>query len=229
MVLGGQSAIGPMHISVGLPNQDSLCFGAYRSGFSFVAVADGVGSCRYSQEGSQKAVQVIRDLCKRGPKWLEDANKGAYLQKYIVSKWERSIGGNLLDYATTINFVIVGKKCVWLGQIGDGLILAQMGEHFLVLEETNAVPPYTFALGGIGAAENFRLYALKPCKQMSVFLSSDGIGRVLNPFIFSEFLSYMRKMILKNPAQAQKELKEWFVSLDKLNQDDKTFGVLLCR
>lgn len=228
-VLGGHTLIGSSHVSLQRPNQDSLHFGSYNSGFCFVAVADGVGSCLYSQVGSRCAVRIIGQLCKRGPQWLNDARQSTRLRNYIISHWNRSVGEQMASYATTLNFVILGKNCMWVGQIGDGLVLVKTRHQFVLLEETTAQPPYTFALGGTGVAENFRLCVLKPCKQMSIFLCSDGVGRVLNSALFQKFLVYVRKLLFRNQSKGQKELKEWLFSLGKYNQDDKTFGVLLCR
>ena len=59
-VITGASVIGPAHIRQHMPNQDAFKYRNYGYG-CVMAVADGVGSDRYSHFGSKAVVQPVHE------------------------------------------------------------------------------------------------------------------------------------------------------------------------
>jgi serine/threonine protein phosphatase PrpC len=57
----GISQIGESHVKNGIQNQDAIAYNALDSSF-FIAVSDGLGSCKRSQIGSQIAVSLCNDI-----------------------------------------------------------------------------------------------------------------------------------------------------------------------
>ena len=119
------SETGAAHIEDDIPCQDSNAYICLAELNTLIAcVADGAGSARYSDQGSQVAVdafiQQVRDTIDSG-KTILDIARGAVdaSRNAILDKSE----GDLPLYATTL-LGLVASENEWVAvQIGDGAIL----------------------------------------------------------------------------------------------------------
>lgn len=130
LLAAGASVRGPSHQLDGAPNQDALCVSGSRGGWC-VAVADGLGSRPLSHIGSQKAVQLFRQLARQ--------RQGTPLGEVVPAlrdAWLAHFGDRYRAYETT---------CLWAkvdasgqgaaGQVGDGLLLVRNQGVFQVLTD----------------------------------------------------------------------------------------------
>ncbi len=95
-------------------------------GFSFAAVADGVGSAIHSEIGSKIAVEVLLRHCKP----ILQSNDKKQLLDVLKTGFERALqeieeiaknhNENLKEYDTTLTAVLFNGQDVIFGHIGDG-------------------------------------------------------------------------------------------------------------
>lgn len=127
-------------------NQKKLCVGglsekgvdkdinqdAHRIGISkdkelaYVIVADGLGSCKYSDQGAKKIAEIIEQwILTKLPQYsfLSD-NVANIMTKRIVEEWNCSYDMQEINqYDTTVHIAIYYKGGVLIGGIGDGMAL----------------------------------------------------------------------------------------------------------
>lgn len=132
MITYGFSLQGKSHIRKGVVCQDSHLVDQLENGWYLLAVADGVGSAKHSEEGSQIATTSTAQYC-RGHITSEmdstqvlDVLKGAYesafrqIEEHCASK-----NGRIEDYDTTLSVAIYTGSEVYLGHAGDGGIVVK--------------------------------------------------------------------------------------------------------
>lgn len=113
-----------------------------------MVIADGVSSAACSGEGAQAAVDVIRKLCERIMNDRHLLNDIDTIKVYVVKRWKEQIESDWDEYATTVNFAIYVDHTLLTGQIGDGLIVAEVDGNSLVLTESDEFySTETYALG----------------------------------------------------------------------------------
>lgn len=102
------------------------------NGWVIAAIADGLGSAKYSDIGAQTAVdtstQFLEENCKLIKQWNEKFLEATLLLSYYVTqktieKRANSDGNPLNDYDTTLSIIIYDGKRVAYGHSGDGGIL----------------------------------------------------------------------------------------------------------
>lgn len=125
-VTAAVSEAGGSHIEAGVPCQDS-CRVLVGSDVLIACTADGAGSSRYSDEGSQAAVdafvEVSAALLRRGhdPKKIVcDAFREA---RRAVSETGGSERRDKAEFATTLLGVVATRRRVAAAQIGDGAVI----------------------------------------------------------------------------------------------------------
>jgi serine/threonine protein phosphatase PrpC len=124
------SAVGSSHSSSGTGNQDAKKIGIAENGWVVAVIADGVGSCKYSDVASSIAVdtsvRVCLDEIKTGGEnvdLLMIINKAFTQAEREID--ERSLSENhpLSEYDTTLSLVIYDGKHITYGHSGDGGII----------------------------------------------------------------------------------------------------------
>lgn len=152
----GASAIGPLHVQLAMPCQDSFAFKIIDKDFAVVAVADGLGSALKADIGAEVAVDSA-------VKSVEEAIAATYgnmdiatLAKDAVSAARRALEEtagaekcSLRDLACTLLVAVTLKDAVAAVHIGDGAIVVDTdnGLHLVMgpgeSEYTNEVTPLT--------------------------------------------------------------------------------------
>ncbi len=141
------SHIGENHTLVGQDNQDNVAFEKLGD-LWYMVIADGVSSAACSGEGAQAAVDVTRRLCERIMDDRHLLNDIDAIKVYVVKNWKEQIESDWDEYATTVNFAIYVDHTLLTGQIGDGLIVAEVDGNSLVLTENDEFySTETYALG----------------------------------------------------------------------------------
>lgn len=213
---------GENHKKNGICNQDSYAFKVDNSGNYAFVVADGVGSCIFAKEGADKACEAVCDILSDCIDLSEDE-----IKQKIFLKWKSLIGKDWNDYGTTINFLYVYPERTVMGKIGDGAVIMKNGDNaFILSEETEFYTAETFAFGSSIYKHSFRVFSMHYDVTVPILLVllTDGIEKELNPEKRREFLDYIDSAI--NNKNFVVELKNWILSLNNKNGDDKT--IIIC-
>lgn len=161
--------IGENHTLSGQDNQDKVAFETFANSW-YMVIADGVSSAACAGEGAQVAVGVIRKLCKRISSNNCLLNDIDAIKAYVVKSWKEGVGSDWDEYATTVNFVIYVDHTLLIGQIGDGLIVADVNGNSLVLTEIDEFyTTQTYALGEFVKKRTFTIRAVEG-KNGSVYI-----------------------------------------------------------
>lgn len=135
---------GPYHIKKGIPCQDAYCIKETLEGVVIAAVADGLGSEKYSDIGAKVASNFVVSYCNRNykPEMTEDETvtllKMAYTKAYAqVEKIAFREGNDVDQYDCTLCTVIYDGKTLYYGQAGDsGLIVGSNdGGYYKITEQ----------------------------------------------------------------------------------------------
>ena len=137
---------GLSHKKSNVPCQDSSIVGEIETSWYIIAVADGVGSCKHSDEASKLAVNAVKSLIERGfpyngteedmlalirtaMHWAENA-----IENYVISK-----NGDMKDYHTTLAVALYDGIQVFYGNVGDSGIIAldEYGEYHILTKKQN--------------------------------------------------------------------------------------------
>lgn len=142
---------GGYHIQRQLSNQDHFAYTCKTEPQpeGFITIGDGLGSCQFSEEGSQHTTEEMRNFSV-DVNWDEEAFKRAlqdHISKKIRDELERLANAkpkqpsngkvSLSDFATTLLFVTATKNKLFCAQVGDGaLYLVRTAETQLLLAPT---------------------------------------------------------------------------------------------
>lgn len=220
MVLSEQ---GENHIKNGICNQDSYSFKIDNSGNYAFVVADGVSTCSFAKEGADKACEAVCNQLSNCSNLSDDE-----IKQKIFSEWKVLVEKNWDDYGTTVNFLYVHSERIVIGKIGDGAVIVKNGDNLSFLsEESEFYTTETFAFGNSIYKHTFKVTSIKRNTVLPILgvLLTDGIEKELNSEKIKEFSDYLEKCI-ENP-DFMVELKDWVLSLNNKNGDDKT--ILICK
>ncbi len=126
------SVMGTSHISQGRPCQDAHATVVTDDGHLIVAVADGAGSAKRAEEGSQFVVQcatkyLIERLADRKPQNIEQCEE-LIREAFVRARSgleEIAPGESLGDVATTLLLTVVTDRWLSTIQIGDGAVVCR--------------------------------------------------------------------------------------------------------
>ena len=218
----GVSQIGPLHIKNSIPNQDSYVVKKYSWGMVGV-VCDGLGSKKYSHIGSRALTKSIVQASK-----IFDFSKDIKLFEPLVhSLWAMNINPySKEETSTTLLFVIVKNKKVYIGRVGDGAI-AVFGKDSLLIEEnkdsfTNYTTPF-----GRETLIDWKIY--DESEVNNIVICSDGISEDIKrdkllDFFEKYLLNYKNVSSNKRTYEIKKWLENWPV---RGHTDDKTIVALI--
>jgi len=214
----GYSLIGKYHIENNMPNQDSFFYKVHNNLIS-AAVADGLGSRRYSHLGSFLLTKNVVKLSR-----LFYGNKILFEKKLkdIFIEGIKKLNVNMNDALSTLMFAIIKNGKIYIAKIGDGDIII-LGKDNFVIEENknfgNITNPYGY--------KNLNWYEFNEKEVDFIFLATDGISDdLLDKLGFAKaFKEYFEKLPkYKLLKESEKMLKNWNV---KGSVDDKTFVCLI--
>lgn len=218
------SRIGENHTLAGQDNQDKAVFEKLGDSW-YMVIADGVSSAACAREGAQAAVGVIRKLCERILDDKQLLNDIDAIKVYVVKSWKEQIGSDWNEFATTVNFAIYVDHTLLTGQIGDGLIVADVDGNSLILTENDEFySTETYALVAAVKKSTFTIRAVEGKNRIRVYMASDGIGKEINEASRIELIEYLDNMMMNEDAVIEDELDTWVIGLGKKNGDDKSIG-----
>ena len=220
MVLSVQ---GENHKKNGICNQDSYSFKVDDSGNYAFVVADGVSTCKFAKQGADKACETVYNMLSACAKLSEEE-----IKQTVFSEWKKLVGKSWNDYGTTINFLYGYSDRLVMGKVGDGAVLVKNGKNTSFLhEEADFYTSETFALGESIPKEQFKIISTRYEKLLPllIILMTDGIEKELNFEKIEDFVDYI-DLAIENPNFVV-ELKDWVLSLNNKNGDDKT--ILICK
>ncbi len=134
----GAAVRGVSHERTGLPCQDAQRYRVLADGTLLVAVADGAGSARHSDQGARKAAaRVVRFLEKAlsaavpnaAEDWQRLMQRGfASARKAVLKTAHASEAGldSARDYACTLTCAVSAGNWLVVGQVGDGAAVAAL-------------------------------------------------------------------------------------------------------
>ncbi|WP_018633618.1 PP2C family serine/threonine-protein phosphatase [Neomegalonema perideroedes] len=223
----GASVVGPGHLDLGAPNQDSLVVGGCRGGW-IAAVADGLGSRRLSGHGSRGACRAARRVLREAP---AESDPGAAIPK-IHAGWLQELGAlSSQEAATTLIFArATAQGEVMAAQLGDGLLLARCGGLLRRLTpERSSFGDLTWALEENCAPERWILLRDRLSQPGDgVILATDGVADDLRPEDLGGFMDAVYATIR---ARSRRRAKLWLQDRlehwpTPLHGDDKTLAAI---
>lgn len=230
-LLVGASTIGGSHLWEGRPNQDAVRVRRYGYG-CVAAVADGVGSQRFSQYGSQAAVQAVHEVfCA----YVRGDVRREHITRTITRWYAQRVKEKYRAQAdTTCLFAahIYGQG-LFLGQIGDGICCGFLnGTPFLLREKEeefgNLVVP--LSPGRPTAVWRTRFIPGQQLRSLELLLATDGVSGDLLPGKEAAFTRYLMDRTIGQGQRAGEEnlirlLENWE---SPLSLDDKTIALYRC-
>ena len=219
-------------------NQDAFCVGINEKyELAYIIVADGLGSCKYSDVGAGQIVEIIQKwFTEQLPQYTYISENVANIMiKKMVEEWNDSHDlKTICDYDTTIHFAVFYKGSLLIGGIGDGMMLMEsdnteckdyVDEEDLFSNITNSIcslNAYELIETDIMTVDNYEKYAV-------VIISTDGIADDLIPDKKITLPKYFRETIERNGISSlQEELRDWISDWETENHsDDKTLCYLV--
>lgn len=191
-VITGASVIGPAHIRQHMPNQDAFKYRNYGYG-CVMAVADGVGSDRYSHFGSKAVVQAVHEaFCAyvRGDISRTQITKSIYRHYVSILKTRYQSAAS----TTCLFAAYIFNQGLYLGLIGDGIICGSINSQPFVMKKktdsfTNIVKPLSPQRPNPIWTTKFipedRLHSIH------LMLATDGVSDDILPNKESDFATYL--------------------------------------
>lgn len=224
-VITGASVTGAAHILERLPDQDSFKYRRYGYG-AVMAVADGVGSDRYSHFGSKAAVQAVHEaFCAYacGDIGRAQITKTIYRQYVSLLKTQyRSAASTTCLFAAHLF-----DQGLYLGLVGDGIICGSINGQPLLMKKgsgsfTNIVEP----LSPKRAAPAWTTKFIPAARLDSIrlMLATDGVSEDILPNKEADFACYLLERVDARRAEERRRrllelLKDWQTPR---SLDDKT-------
>lgn len=208
---------GLAHTKVHKTSQDN-------SGFKFtgdrlvVAVADGVGSCMYSANGSQVAVEATFELLDKRDMTDKD------IIEITIDYWQRHLSHTQDQSHCTLHFAMFLPHEIILCGIGDGGKIINSKSDLDVIETKGEFVNCTAALPQ--ATEwSIRRFPY-PDDKMQVILATDGVFNEIETTSWREFCFYIQERMDISHNDLEKELQTWLEDLQANNEDDKTIAII---
>ena len=207
---------GISHQTAGVTCQDASEIVKLENGWVVAAVADGLGSCKYSDIGSTNAVSAVIAYLSENmvAEWNVDSLcvilKEAYESAVsVITEIAQSKNHSVRDYDTTLTTAIYNGRQVVYAHVGDGgIVLLQEDGQYAQLTEVqkgeafNAVAPLrnekSWAFGASG----------EDVCAFSMF--TDGIYDVVCPWLLASenqkiYINYVRPFMDMNLIMANSE------------------------
>lgn len=239
------SVPGAGHVRRGLPCQDAHRVEELPHGGMVAAVADGLGSAACAAQGAQLAVDVAvttlqATLLQPRPAtaraWRKVLPPAFANARTALADLAATAARPLADYATTLVMAVVTKQWLVVGQVGDGAVVARLGEGTLVTlckpqrgEFTNETRPLTSPL-----ALHAVTYVCRPGPVQAVALFTDGVQQLcLDAADYTPYAPFFAPLFAQicqplNRRAAEAALIAFLQSerLSKRSDDDKTLALL---
>ena len=225
LFIAAYSKTGSGHLSRRQGNQDRCLYGRIGRNTFYLALADGVSSAPYAEEGAVAAVQTIKIVSEDiavGKTAIDDLKD---LQTMVVRIWKNQFPAGWNDYAATLNFIIFHNNRVLVGRIGDGLIVSE-ADRVCRVSATNEefYSTETAALGEAVSRKDFEICLYSVEQSFCAYMVSDGIGKEISESSREDLNRYLLQLSQTSEKQIEQEVVSWVNGLDRKNSDDKTIG-----
>lgn len=202
-------------------NQDAYFFDATNDSFA-ISICDGLGSAKYSSEGSRKASQILVNLLITN---TFDKDK-------FKEMWIDNFKNNPKEYNTTAKYIKIDKKYISFGGIGDGLIAIKGEDNITISLNKGEFSNQTSSIFDINYSSSFLEQQMALSNKTIAIICTDG---------FSEDLEENGLNLLLEEANRlfgnKQEIEELDRSLEdllnswpnKTNGDDKTIAFIAVR
>ena len=191
-VITGASVAGSVHVRQNMPNQDAFKCRNYGYGY-VMAVADGVGSDRYSHFGSKAVVQAVHEaFCAyaRGDLRRTQITKSIYRQYISILKKRYQSAAS----TTCLFAAYIFNQGLYLGLIGDGIICGYISSQPFIMQNTsdsfsNIVKP----LSPQKPHPNWITKFIPENRLTSIqlMLATDGVSEDILPNKETDFVGYL--------------------------------------
>ena len=206
----GCSFPGSLHRKMRQKNQDALKLKKYSFG-CILAIADGVGSHKYSRYGSRAAVLAVHQVFVE---YLKGKIKRRQITQRITEMYKYNLPKKYADQAgsTCIFAAHIYGEGLFLGQIGDGMCCFSINNKFGVLnrtasEFTNIVRALDFNTEK--AHWHTKFFPAEECQTLNVVLATDGISEDILPEREEAFMQMIvKQMAFKSRAIGNLHLKQ---------------------
>lgn len=248
---------GTHHIKKGTPCQDfsaSCCIHLDRCDCDLVlaAIADGVGSCMFSQYGAETAVtgflSCLTHNLNKDSFELSDASILNLLEHafryvlYQVSAKAKEMELPFTEFDSTLTGIIFDGRNLWFGHIGDDgiVVLYADGTYEMITERHEG--DEIGALYPLCCEEKWQ-FGKAPKVVASLVLMTDGIlnfcvdGKAMNNRVFFPFLEPALTTVIETDEQIEEQKQRWEDILlgssgnsnnphDRVTVDDITFVLI---
>lgn len=220
---------GTRHIERGDPCQDfsasqRIHLDRFGSDLVLAAIADGVGSCMFSQYGAETAVTsflscLVHNL-NRGIFELTDEFILRLLEKAFryalsqVSVKAEKMELPFMEFDSTLTGVIFDGKNLWFGHVGDDgvVVLYADGTYEMITERHEGEE--SGSLFPLICQEKWQ-FGKAPKEVASMVLMTDGVlnycvdGRAMNNRVYYPFLGLALAVTAETDEQAEKLRQDW--------------------
>lgn len=226
----GTSVIGPQHLKLRTPNQDSWMARKFKWG-NVVVVSDGLGSKKHSDHGSKVACRAVIESAKVYQK-NSDA-KFSDILRLIHAYWlVNTAPFSPSDCCATCLFVIQINDTITLGRLGDGMITALMqnSKNHIVLYDNkqDSFSNYTNCLQQEFRVDQWEIKTIESKVCQGVVLCTDGISDDLLPEKQMDFCQTLYSTYSNMPTEKRNiDLRRWLTNWPvPHHSDDKTIACL---
>jgi len=219
----GFSITGSSHVSKGTICQDANKVRELANGMVIAAVADGVGSCKYSDVSSRIAVDVSTAFCEEKLKIGLNNSEFVKLIEEAFNHAELAIENQSLndkqplsEYDTTLDLVIYDGKRISYGHCGDGGIvgLTIKGDYLKVTSPQKKDGIYVVPLrNGSKSKNNTWVFGCVEDELTSVLLATDGV--------YDTFFPYLLK---NQPVEVYVPLVQYFMDNNGIHVSKKNIA-----
>jgi serine/threonine protein phosphatase PrpC len=210
--------------------QDALSI-VNKKDFCLIAIADGLGSYKYSEYGSKIAVIAVEKAINQ---WrnLRKENVKVLIQ-LIHCFWNLLIGDSEFEKKECLttclfSYIDYKKKKIILGQLGDGLIYFNSNEETVFMRSSEEYN-FTKSLGNSNSINEWNIKSFN-YKELafSLLVVTDGISEDIVENKEKEFVEYIIQKLLKlkknqRNAYLKNLLESWPT---KFHNDDKTICIV---
>lgn len=217
---------GESHIQRGTPCQD---YSASRRVLLkedreviLAAIADGVGSCTFSQYGAETAVNTLLQTLEQGlpeGSWTDEALLALLKQGFQAALMEVEAEAErrelpFMEFDSTLTGVVYDGWNLWFGHVGDsGLVLLYTDGSY----EMVTVRHSGQELHSVYPLRNAELWQFEkaPKSTAALVMMTDGVldycvdGKAMNNRVYFPFLAPALTHVMESDQQAEHQRQEW--------------------
>ena len=235
---------GRSHVSRGIPCQDSSYSSELTEKYGLAVIADGVGSCKYSDEASKIAVSTIVKNLEEQRNNLNDDNILSLIEE-SYSKAKKEIEQLAIDakqpineYDTTLTVALYDGDKVYYGHSGDGGIIGLSDDGLYVKITQPQKGPDGISVVPLRFSDSWEFGSVNNIS--SLLLATDGVYDTFLPYllkgasneIYVPLISYyidnnQISINKDNQSEIGQEIRD-FLTSDSCNSitDDMTVAAL---